>query len=345
MFIPHLGCPNDCVFCDQRTISGKTEFSESDVVHIIDEALETLEGTDRKGEIAFFGGSFTGIDPDLMIRLLDTAQTYVDAGKVSGIRMSTRPDYISEEIINVLKKYTVSQVELGIQSMTDSVLAASRRGHSALHTERACALLKEAGISFAGQMMIGLPKSTPFDEVYCAEKICSLGADACRVYPTIVFKGTCLEAMTKRGDYTPLSVEEAVERAASVLEVFEKHGVTCLRVGLQDSEALHDDERYLAGPVHAAIGELVRGEVLLRRIKKQLKEILPCEELTVEVARGRISTAVGQNGNNKKHLISSYGIKKLKFTENEALTGLNINVHPSYEADAKNSKRRGTDCI
>ena len=137
VFIPHLGCPNDCVFCDQRTISGVSEFSLSDVRGTVENALATLEGTGRTAEIAFFGGSFTGIDRALMISLLDLAEEYVESGKVSGIRMSTRPDYISDEIISVIGRYTLSEVELGIQSMSDKVLSACRRGHTAADTERA----------------------------------------------------------------------------------------------------------------------------------------------------------------------------------------------------------------
>ncbi|MCQ2456803.1 MAG: radical SAM protein, partial [Clostridia bacterium] len=155
VFIPHLGCPNMCVFCDQKTISGTECFSEEKVDREIREALATIGN--RSAEIAFFGGSFTGIDRGLMIRLLDTAEKYVASGEVIGIRMSTRPDYIDEEIIDVLGRYTVTEVELGVQSMSDAVLKASKRGHTSETTERACALLKAAGIPFVGQMMIGLP--------------------------------------------------------------------------------------------------------------------------------------------------------------------------------------------
>lgn len=324
VFIPHLGCPNDCVFCDQRTISGRESFREEDVELQIEAALETMGR--RVCEIAFFGGSFTGIDRDLMIRLLDTAESFVRSGRVAGIRMSTRPDYISEEIIGIIKKYTLSEVELGIQSMSDSVLALSRRGHTADDTRRAAKLLREAGIDFVGQMMIGLPGSTSEDEVYCAGEICHLGASGCRIYPTIVFKNTCLATMTEKGEYIPLSVEEATRRAADVLEVFESYGVRCLRIGLQDSENLHSEERYLAGPAHPALGEMVRGEVFLKGIESRLEALTEVSEIEVAVPRGKISMAAGHGGKNKRYITEKYGIKKIKFNEDETLTGLNVRV-------------------
>ncbi|MBQ6788560.1 MAG: radical SAM protein [Clostridia bacterium] len=330
VFIPHLGCPNDCVFCDQRTISGVTDFSLTDVRGIIENALATIDGTGRCAEIAFFGGSFTGIDRALMISLLDLAEEYVESGKVSGIRMSTRPDYISDEIISIIGKYTLSEVELGIQSMSDKVLSASRRGHTATDTERACALLKSAGIPFVGQMMTGLPSSTPEDEVYTARRICEMGAAGCRIYPTVVFKNTCLAVMAERGEYTPLTVEEAVERSADVLEVFSENGVKCLRIGLQDSENLHDPDKYYAGPAHPALGELVRGELFRRRMTDAVEKLTDREFVHVKVPVGAVSMAVGAHGANREYLKNKFGIKKLKFTQTECLHGYNVTAERIY---------------
>ena len=154
LFVVHMGCPNQCVFCNQRLISGTSSFSADNAEEQIERALTTLSGTGRQAEIAFFGGSFTGIERSLMVGLLDTAQKYVEQGYVSGIRMSTRPDYIDADILAILSRYTVSCVELGIQSMSDSVLRITKRGHTAEDTRRACRLLTESGIPFAGQMML-----------------------------------------------------------------------------------------------------------------------------------------------------------------------------------------------
>ena len=183
IFIPHLGCPNQCIFCNQRYISGTLQFDESTVENSINDVLSSVSD-ECECEIAFFGGSFTGIDRDLMIRLLDTAQKYVDVGRVCGIRMSTRPDYISEEIVSILKRYTITYVELGIQTMNDTVLEKLKRGHKHTDTVNAARILTHNGIKFVGQMMVGLPYATPYDEIYCAEMICKLGASASRIYPT-----------------------------------------------------------------------------------------------------------------------------------------------------------------
>ena len=197
IFIPHMGCPNQCVFCNQNSISGCEGFDESRVDQTIREAIATLpEGA--MAEIAFFGGSFTGIDRNLMIRLLDTAGKYVREGAVSSIRLSTRPDYISEEILDMLSRYSVKTIELGLQSMNEEVLAASKRGHTVLTAREACRAIKARGFSLVGQMMIGLPASSEERELETAREIAELGADAARIYPTVVLRSTPLCDMMER---------------------------------------------------------------------------------------------------------------------------------------------------
>ncbi|MBQ8474493.1 MAG: radical SAM protein, partial [Clostridia bacterium] len=234
LFIQHMGCPNQCVFCDQRAITAAPSFCLEKVREEIESVLKTAG--ESECEIAFFGGSFTGIDRKLMIELLDIAESYVKAGKVCGIRMSTRPDYISEEICDILDNYTISQVELGIQSMDDKVLFASKRGHTAEITRKACELLKNRGYSFVGQMMVGLPEATRESEIATAIEICKMGAEGTRIYPLVVFKCTELKDMAERGEYIPLTLEEAVERSADVYEIFLSHNVKCLKIGLHENE-------------------------------------------------------------------------------------------------------------
>ena len=224
IFIPHLGCPNACVFCDQRAISGHHGYDPDHVRREIEEILTTLDDCEHR-EIAFFGGSFTGIDRAQMIALLELAQSYVNRGAVESIRLSTRPDYIDQEILSILSRYAVRTVELGLQSMDDRVLAASRRGHDSQIAQRACALIKASGFELVGQMMIGLPLSDGASEKMTADRIVSLGADAARVYPTVVFRGTGLARMTEQGGYHPLTEEEAVSRTADVLEIFDRGGI------------------------------------------------------------------------------------------------------------------------
>lgn len=339
LFIPHMGCPNQCVFCDQHTISGTCSFIREEAKHTIETVLATVP-TDTPCEIAFFGGSFTGIDRGLMIDLLDLAQGYVASGRVDGIRMSTRPDYISPEILEILSHYTVSAVELGIQSMDDMVLQACRRGHTSDDTRAACKLLMEAGLPWVGQMMIGLPGATTETELACAGEICQMGAVACRIYPTIVLHHTELAAWTQTGKYTPLTIEEAVERSAAVLEVFVNAGVECLRIGLCDSESLHDPASCLAGPVHPAMGELVRSRLYRYKLEEAVANRLDTEEakdLLVQVPMGDISAVIGQKRENVRFIEEKYTVKLRKFLENPTQIRYTIQLE-SFSSYRKNSQ-------
>ena len=329
LFIVHMGCPNQCVFCDQRLISGESSFSEQNVRQAIDAALPSIRRAGTQAEIAFFGGSFTGIDRALMQRLLDTAASYVARGDAVGIRLSTRPDYIDGEIVRILSSYPVTAVELGIQSFSDDVLGLCRRGHSAADSVRAAEMLRKAGIPFVGQMMVGLPGSSAQDEIACAERICALGAAGFRVYPTIVFRGTELEQMTVRGEYIPLTVEEAVCRMKRVLAVFDREKIPCLRAGLCESGNLHDPSSYFAGPNHPAIGELARSALMCDRMEAAISVLdtaVEGQRLCFFVPPGKASVAAGQHRSNIRFLLDKYGIKSIKIIENPALIGYNIEI-------------------
>jgi histone acetyltransferase (RNA polymerase elongator complex component) len=338
VFIPHLGCPNDCVFCNQRVISGTQVFREEDVKAGIDEAVAALSPGDE-AEIAFFGGSFTGIDRGLMTRLLELAAGYVRRGKVKSVRCSTRPDYIDAEVLSVLSGYGVGTVELGIQSVEDRVLAACRRGHTAADSGRACRLVTEAGFRLVGQMMIGLPASSPADEVRTAEAICDWGACAARVYPTVIFCGTELSRMAKDGRYRPLGADEAVSRTADVLEVFDRRGIPVIRVGLCAGEGLSSAEDASGGTSHPAMGELAMSEVFYRRIAGAVDGAAGTARsrsadgglsLLVEVPKGAVSKAAGHGRRNIRRLLEKYsadpGINRVKILENPGLIGYNIRI-------------------
>ncbi|MBQ9112240.1 MAG: radical SAM protein [Clostridia bacterium] len=324
IFIPHVGCPNACVFCNQRSISGRMDFDPALVDGQIAEALSTV-GAEDTCEIAFFGGSFTGIDRELMLYLLGVAQRYVDDGRVMGIRMSTRPDYIDERVLSDLSRFTVRTVELGLQSMDDRVLAASGRGHDRECALKACGMIKQAGYELIGQMMIGLPMSDSQSEVMTAREIIGAGADGARVYPTVVFYDTELACMTERGEYTPLSDGEAVERTKNVLSVFADADVPCIRVGLQSSENLADESKVMGGANHSAIGELAMGELYYERICREIERRgIRGGELTVYVSRGSVSKAVGQKKKNKSRICQKYGIRRIKVLEKNQIMGYNI---------------------
>ena len=315
IFIPHLGCPNQCVFCNQRSISGCCEFDESEVERQIEASLATLP-EESETEIAFFGGSFTGIDRGLMLRLLELAQRYVDAGRVRSIRLSTRPDYINAEILSILSRYAVRTIELGLQSMDDAVLNACKRGHTAEQAEEACRLVVDAGFSLVGQMMIGLPGSSIESEISTAEQICSLGATAARIYPTVVFYQTPLCDMASDGRYTPLTVEEAVARSAKALRVFCKHDVPCIRIGLCASESLTSEEKVLAGPNHPALGELVWNEYYYEQLQDAVKAAnLRNQAICLEIPSREMSKVVGQHRCNLIRLEREIGTRVYQTVE------------------------------
>lgn len=313
-----------CVFCNQRSISGKMSFDISCVENEIETALSTLTSEDEV-EIAFFGGSFTGIDRDLMSALLSLAQKYVDAGRVSSIRLSTRPDYIDEEILDILSRFSVRTVELGLQSMDDTVLEACKRGHTSSQAERACRLIKERGFSLIGQMMIGLPSSSVEKEIYTAKRICELGADGARVYPTVVFYGTELCDMMQSGEYIALSGDDAIFRTKEALKVFTEYGVPCIRVGLQSGENLSDASHVAGGANHSAIGELAMSALYLDKIFSELDraENIP-QNITVYCPKGEISKIVGQKRKNIEKICQKYGIKRVKVLEKAELLRYNI---------------------
>lgn len=313
VFIPHLGCPHQCVFCNQRSISGCTEFREESVRQLLQDALSDREVDGTQTEIAFFGGSFTGIDRGLMVRLLELAEGWIQKGKASSIRLSTRPDYISEEILEVLSAYSVHNIELGLQSMDDAVLTASGRGHTAMQAEQACRMVKKAGFALTGQMMIGLPSSTLTDELETARRICSLGADAVRIYPTVVFYHTPLCDMAQSGVYRPLTVEEAVGRSASVLEVFRQARIPCIRIGLCATEALTDSTMVYAGPNHPALGELVLSECAYRELSAAVRTAgAEGRAVTLLLPKRKISQTVGQRRCNLKRLYTECGTRVLR---------------------------------
>ena len=325
IFIPHLGCPNQCVFCNQRTISGVDEFSADSVIPIIEGALSTVSADDEV-EIAFFGGSFTGIDRELMVDLLRIAHSYISDGRVKSVRCSTRPDYINQEILDVLKKYGVKTIELGLQSTSEDVLEISKRGHNFEAERKSCELIVQNGFDLVGQMM-GLPLSDSEREIQTAHFIVSVGAVGARIYPTVVFRETELCQMTLDGRYTPLSLDEAVTRSALALEIFLDAGVKVIRIGLQSSDNLIDDSSYVAGPNHSALGELVIGEVYYNRICRKLLDADASgdDNINILVAKGSLSKAIGQNKKNKLRLLNRY--RNIVFSESDDI--------PEYEVSVK----------
>ena len=292
IFIPHEGCPNDCAFCNQRTISGKeSPPTISDAEKIINAHLETMGGFAE--QIAFFGGSFTGIDKEMQNSYLSLAQKYMDKKCIGSIRLSTRPDYIDDDIVKRVTSYGVKNIELGAQSMSDDVLQMSNRGHSALQVEKASEIIKKNGAVLGLQMMTGLPLDTAEKSMKTAKKFVSLGAEETRIYPTIVLKNTALDVLYRSGQYEAQTLEEAVELSAKLYAYFEENGVTVLRIGLPDSLSLK--ENYVTGPYHPSFGELVKS----RRIRNEIENLLDGrKEITVMANRKYVSKIVGNKRTN-----------------------------------------------
>jgi len=314
-FIPHSGCKNNCVFCSQVKITGKnrleTELNEElrNLRKTVEESLLTLS-EETETQLAFFGGSFTGIEHSRMIALLEVGYEYVKAGKIKGIRISTRPDYIDEEILSILKQYGVTDIELGIQSVNDKVLKACARGHNASVSFKSSELIIKHGFNFVGQMMIGLPLSTSEDEIETAEAIINMGASGTRIYPLVVFADTILYDMTKSGLYKPLTDDEAIERSALCYDRFLKADVTVLKIGLHSSESLAAAEY---GANHPSIGELVKSRIYFYRLSKQLEEI-DCNGKTIEILikDGEQSKLTGHGRKVINELKEKFGIQDIK---------------------------------
>ena len=262
IFVPFNGCPQKCSFCNQKTITGKqTQPTPDDVKQSVETALK------RKGyeyEIAFFGGSFTAIEREYMLSLLDTAYEYVKNGSVKGIRISTRPDCIDKEILELLKSRGVTSIELGAQSMDDEVLSANLRGHTAKDVENASKLIKEYGFELGLQMMTGLYLDTGEKAIKTAEKLIELKPDTVRIYPTVVLKGTYLAELYEKELYKPQNVDDAAELCTKLIPIFENAGIKIIRLGLHSSEDIK--KNMVAGAFHPAFGEIVQSRFMLNRV-------------------------------------------------------------------------------
>jgi histone acetyltransferase (RNA polymerase elongator complex component) len=263
IFIPHEGCPHQCVFCNQTDITGQNSLPAlTEVSETIAQYLSTWRGEGPR-EVAFYGGSFTGLNDNLQRDFLETAYAFIQSGEIDALRVSTRPDYISHEKVVLLKEYGVEIVELGVQSMDDGVLRLSGRGHAAKDTVRAVELLREAGLTIGLQMMPGLPGDTRETILETAGEIVSLRPDFIRVYPTLVIKNTPLEKLYRWGNYSPWLLESMVEVCREVMSLFDNARIPVIRVGLQPTADL--EESIVAGPYHPSFRQLLDDDAHLSR--------------------------------------------------------------------------------
>ena len=316
IFVPHRGCPHDCIFCNQKKITGvSTDITSDDVRRIIEEYLTTID-KDASIEIAFFGGSFTAIDMDIQRNLLSVAKEYVDKNIVSDIRMSTRPDCINDEILTMLKEYKVSIIELGVQSLDDRVLIDSVRGHSDKDVFESANLIKKYGIKLGLQMMIGLPSDAEEKCIYTAKEFIKLNPDCVRVYPTLVVKETGLEKLLVENKYTPFTLDESIEIVKKVLVLFYTNNINVIRVGLQATEDIAIGKEVLAGPYHPAYRELVESKMYGDYIEYLINKYEAKENINVLVNKKNVSRILGNKKSNVKELKEKYGIS-LKTKEDD----------------------------
>ena len=315
VFVPHLGCPNDCVFCNQNKISGAPCPANADTVR---EAIcigkkKIPEGAPT--EIAFYGGSFTAIREDEQTALLSAAQQFISESPKNSIRLSTRPDCIDVQVLERLKAYNVKTIELGTQSMDDAVLFKSNRGHTSQDTYRAAELIKEYGFELILQMMTGLPGDTYEKSLATAKKIIGLAPTGVRIYPTVIIKATKLFDMWKAGEYKEHTVDDAVALCAKLVPMFEEAGILVIRLGLNPTEDLSGGEA-VGGAYHPAFGELVYSRIYLERARDVLSRMKTSgNRAVIYVPKGKVSVMSGQKKCNKNQLMREFGLRSIKIKE------------------------------
>lgn len=301
IFVPHNGCRNQCSFCNQFSITSQLEQPTAEQVkETVDNALGYLGDDAKEAEIAFFGGSFTAVERSYMIELLEAAYPYVRDKQVKGIRLSTRPDAIDDDVLELLKRYGATTIELGAQSMCDDVLSFNRRGHTAQDVINASRLIRSYGFSLGLQMMTGLAKADDKKDVETCEELIALNPDFVRIYPTIVLKNTYLAQLYEQGEYQPQSVEDAVDLCCKLLVMFGNAGIPVIRLGLHSI----DEESYVAGPWHSAFGELCKSRIFYNKVAEKIDRK---GRYNLYVSPRMVSKAVGQNRSNIKRF-SSNGI-------------------------------------
>lgn len=314
VFVPHLGCPNDCIFCNQKSISGqKKNVTKEEAKKIIDNFLENIKDKDAKKEIAFFGGSFTGIDENVQEELLQVAYEYIEKGQVDSIRISTRPDYINKEILKRLKKYKVKTIELGVQSANDYILGRANRGHTFKDVEKASKLIRWYGFNLGHQMMVGLPESNRIDEINTAKALIKLKPKMVRIYPVLVIKGTKLEKEYNEGIYEPLSLVQAVETCKQLVRMFTDKKIEVIRVGLQNTDEICNPENkeseVVAGPFHPAFGQLVESSMWYDAIVEKIKKLnVKVKEVQVTVNPIDANNVIGHKKENVIKLKDTYEV-------------------------------------
>lgn len=327
VFVPHLGCPNDCIFCNQKSISGQTKMvTKDDLIETIEYYLSSFKENDAYVEVAFFGGSFTGIDVQVQEELLQTAYKYVEQRKVDSIRVSTRPDYIDKDTLKRLKKYKVKTIELGVQSTNDYILNRSGRGHTFTDVKNASKLIRRYGFRLGHQMMVGLPESTKLDELNTAKDLIKLKPKMVRIYPVLVIKNTKLEKEYQEGTYEPITINQAVERCKELVYMFNKKRIDVIRIGLQNTDIISEpdskESEVVAGPFHPAFGQLVEDSIWYDSIVDKIKKFnVKVKEVEIKVNSADVNNVIGHKKENVKKLKDLYEVDVVINTDEKIKEG------------------------
>jgi len=323
IFIPEAACPHRCIFCNQHHITEQQKQpSINEVIATVERYLVTIP-KNSKTEIAFFGGNFTGLPVRQQTDYLQSVQQFLYEGKIAAIRCSTRPDYVDNQNVELLKRFNVKMVELGVQSFDDEVLKASGRGHSTKDIYRAVQILKTHQLPFGLQMMTGLPSDTLEKTHQTAKEIVRLGAANTRIYPCLVIRNTELEQLYYSKEYQPQTMEEAVTLCAELVAYFEQNGIKILRVGLHRSDGFDSGATLIAGPYHPSFNELVESRLWKFELEKHVR-FGTFENILIQVPKGASGLASGHKRSNRKWLEQYF--KTVHFVENKSLTKRNCHV-------------------
>ena len=338
IFVPHLGCPNNCTFCNQKRISGQTKMvTAKDVEDTIEYYLKNFKDNHKYVEVAFFGGSFTAIEKEKQEELLEAAQKYIQNKQVNSIRISTRPDCIDKEILKRMKKYHVKTIELGVQSTNNYILSKCKRGHTGEDVKKASKLIRRFGFVLGHQMMVGLPESTKQDEINTAKELIKLKPKIVRIYPVLVIKDTELADEYERGEYTPLTVGQAVERCKEIVDLFNRVKINVIRIGLQNTEEISDpsteSSSVVAGPYHPAFRQLVESSMWYDSIVNKIKRVnAKVKKVKIRANDININNIIGHRKENIIKLKDVYDVDVVIERDDKIKTGdFKLEILESYE--------------
>ena len=319
-FIPHSGCPHQCVFCNQKNITGQMKPADPSVLPQKIKEYLAIDTSDKAAHVAFYGGSFTALPLELQKEYLSAVQPFLRSRQIENIRLSTRPDCITNDILSMLNEYHANTVELGVQSMDDVVLQRSGRGHTANDTMNAVTRLRKYGFFIGLQLMPGLPGDSAETFIKTVDTVIELKPDFVRIYPALVIKDTPLEDLYRSGRYMPLSLDEAVALCRESFERFERAGIDVIRIGLQPTRELERPGTIIAGPYHPAFRQLVESSILLDNMRAALRSRDgKMDKATFQVNPKDLSAAIGQHRSNIELLKKEFGVRTLRIVAGESV--------------------------